>query len=162
MLDNETWKEIPGYETLYWVSDFGRIRNRCVIMKPTANRYAQVGLSKYDHREMHYVHRLVLNAFVGECPTGMAARHFPNRDPLDNRLVNLQWGTPKQNQADRKVHGTMLCGEKHHSAKLSKIDIKKIRKYRGILDAVTVSKLFCVSHPHIYHIWNRKRWRHIP
>src|SRR5262245_4498725 len=60
-------------------------------------------------------------------PEGMQCRHFPNRDPSDNRLDNLQWGTSKQNAADKVVHGTLALGARHGSAKLTAEDVQSIR-----------------------------------
>lgn len=67
----------------------------------------------------YYVHRLVLEAFVGPCPEGMEARHFPDRDPTNNCVWNLGWGTHTQNMADREQHGTKLEGGNHPSTKLT-------------------------------------------
>ena len=48
----------------------------------------------------HYVHRLVLEAFVGPCPEGMECRHLEG-DTANNALSNLAWGTPQENAADK-------------------------------------------------------------
>jgi hypothetical protein len=53
------------------------------------------------------VHRLVLEAFVGPCPIGMQCRHFPDPNPANCNLKNLQWGTPMENTEDKRVHGTL-------------------------------------------------------
>jgi hypothetical protein len=67
-----------------------------VRLKPSSS-----GRSKFPA-----VHRLVLEAFVGPCPEGKEARHFPDRDPRNNRLDNLSWATRTTNQRDRDFHGT--------------------------------------------------------
>ena len=76
------------------------------------------------------VHRLVLFAFVGPCPKGMECRHFPDRDPTNNKLENLSWGTRKQNANDRNYHNTDNKGERNGSAKLTWGNVRKIRKKR--------------------------------
>lgn len=53
------------------------------------------------------VHRLVLEAFSGVCPTGLEARHL-NGDRKDNRLCNLAWGTREENIEDKKRHAECL------------------------------------------------------
>lgn len=52
-----------------------------------------------------YIHRLVLEAFVGPCPQGMECRHFPDPDPRNNNLSNLRWGTRSENVSDRALQG---------------------------------------------------------
>lgn len=47
--------------------------------------------------ESRFVHRMVLEAFVGPRPEGMVAMHL-NNDRADNRVENLRWGTLSENQ----------------------------------------------------------------
>lgn len=116
----ELWKpiaEAPGYE----VSDLGRVRcwnprNHVAhapaeprLLKPDIHLgYLRVKLGKHGPRR--WVHRLVLEAFVGPRPPGAVARHVQTNDPTDNRPCNLAWGTHKENTADRVRHGTSARG----------------------------------------------------
>ncbi len=52
-----------------------------------------------------YVHRLVLEAFVGPCPPGMVACHYDGNS-ANNAVSNLRWDTQAGNIADKKRHGT--------------------------------------------------------
>nr|WP_255481829.1 HNH endonuclease [Amycolatopsis sp. SID8362] len=45
------------------------------------------------------VHRAVLAAFIGPCPSGWHGCHR-NQVKTDNRLENLRWDSPKGNAAD--------------------------------------------------------------
>jgi len=74
-----------------------------------------------------YMHRLVLEAFVGPAPDGHEARHL-NGDRLDNRLVNLKWGTPHENAADKLRHGTTSAGVRNGMAKLTPAEVGLIRQ----------------------------------
>lgn len=76
-------------------------------------------------------HHLVLEAFVGKRPRGYVTRHM-NGDPLDNRVENLCWGTPKENHADSVKHGTaskppIRMGERNHMVTISDEDVSIIR-----------------------------------
>jgi hypothetical protein len=75
-------------------------------------------------------HRLVAEAFHGPAPEGMECRHLDGtRD--NNRPSNLAWGTPVENAADRRRHGTNISGERHGAAKLTAADVAEIRKRRA-------------------------------
>lgn len=131
MADNqpitETWLPIPGHEGSYEVSDQGRVRSldrrvpcdhgatrkvRGLMLKPSVTEgsdYARVNIS----RKPRNIHHLVMLAFVGPLPEGMVTRHL-NGDPLDNRLVNLRYGTYAENSADMIRHGTSFQRNKTH------------------------------------------------
>lgn len=74
-----------------------------------------------------YVHRLVLEAFVGPCPDGMECRHL-NGDRGDCRPENLAWGTRGENQLDRADHGTSNRGEAHWRSKLNSEQVSEIKR----------------------------------
>lgn len=59
--------------------------------------YLRVRIYGRDYK----VHRLVLETFVGKCPPGMQGDHI-NRNRTDNRLENLRWVTPAENNRNRK------------------------------------------------------------
>lgn len=123
---NETWEPIPTV-TGYEASDLGRIRSvdrvvQCSGLKgdyvkhlrgkiltphPTRGGYLSVSPS----RRTLLVHRLVLEAFVGPRPDGMHGLHR-NGNHLDNRLLNLAWGTASENLFDQVRHGTHYLAQR--------------------------------------------------
>jgi hypothetical protein len=72
--------------------------------------YSVVCLKVGARKKRFHVSRLVLQAFVGPCPPGMQACHFPDRTKTNNKLRNLRWGTAKDNARDRDIHGTTRRG----------------------------------------------------
>jgi hypothetical protein len=139
----ERWRDVVNYEGRYRVSDRGRVKSvawtvrssdghvyqvRGRVLSPRANRrgHLHVGLSKDGARRMWAVHRVVLLAFRGPPPPGMECRHFPDRNPANNRPENLQWGTRAENVADMVVHGTAPIGERNASAKIKDVDVGAI------------------------------------
>ena len=131
----ETWKSIPGYEDLYEVSDKGNVRSllkrtkstsvkleKPLILSPckTKDGYLFVRLFNKDSGKNFRINRLVLFAFVGECPEGYYAVHLNGKSD-DNRLENLKYATPTENQLHRFIHGTI-------SSKFSVDVVKKIRR----------------------------------
>lgn len=120
----EEWKPIPGYEG-YEVSNHGRVRSldRTVQLKDGRTRrqkgralkpwviqgYLYVSLYKGRKVKKKRIHRLVLEAFVGPCPEGMECLHGDG-NPANNRLDNLRWASPSDNNLDTVKHG------RHHNA----------------------------------------------
>jgi hypothetical protein len=70
-----------------------------VLQQSSQGRYLVVTLYRDGRPKSVSVHRLVLLAFVGPCPDGLEGLHWDD-DPANNRLSNLRWGTPGDNQRD--------------------------------------------------------------
>lgn len=116
----------------------------------------------YIRRKRRWVHLLVLEEFVGSRPDGCFARHFPDRTPTNCRLENLSWGTRKENEADKKIHGTAKFGSSSPAAKLTESDVAEIRSMaQAGVGSVTISKRFAVGERTIRKIVSGKLWRHI-
>src|SRR3990167_7189777 len=102
---NESWRDIPGYENLYQVSSFGRVKRlshfsinrgnrhflKEIIMKTpiTGNGgYPRFNARKEGKSTHLFVHQAVLLAFVGKPCGGQEVRHLDG-SPLNNNLHNL-------------------------------------------------------------------------
>lgn len=108
------------------------------------------------------VHRLVLEAFVGPCPPGMEARHFPDRNPANNALTNLSWSTHADNEADKIQHGTQLVGVRHPNAVLNDDKVREIRRLHSQgARFVDIAKQFGISSSTARDVASRKRWKHV-
>lgn len=105
-----TFKTVADFPN-HMVGDDGSVweltEDRWVRIQPRIGTtgYLSVNLRWGGSKRNVAVHRLVLETFVGPCPPGMECRHVPDFDPANNRLDNLQWGTPKENQNDKRIHG---------------------------------------------------------
>lgn len=109
------------------------------------------------------VHRLILLVFVGPCPRGMQACHFPDRNPANNKLENLRWDTPKANQADSFKHGTRVMGEASPNAKLDPDKVRAIRSEyaTGKTTLSSLGKKYSVNLTLIHRIVKRLSWAHV-
>ena len=104
-LKNELWKEIPGYEGLYQVSNLGRVwsikRQRILIPQPTYNGYNRVGLfAKNGKLKNERVGRLVALTFIPN-PEGLPQVDHINSCRTDDRVENLRWVSSKENNRHR-------------------------------------------------------------
>lgn len=120
-LPGEVWREVPGWEGLYFVSSLGRVWSKprfkvrggfrqLHVNKRTG--YISVGLGGY-YSKSYAVHQLVTLAFLGPCPPGQEVRHLDgNRQ--NARLDNLAYSTHAENMTDRRRHGTDPQANKTH------------------------------------------------
>lgn len=170
----EVWRPVVGYEGLYEVSNLGRVRRlpgktwngRVWVSREGQLRklqiaktgYLAVDLKRAGVRKTFTVHTLVLTAFVGPRPAKYECRHL-NGVRTDARLCNLAWGTPRQNDEDRKRHGTFVQGEKHGAAKLTEEEVRQIRSLSCTHQVI--AERFNVSQSLVSMIRSRKRWRHV-
>jgi hypothetical protein len=182
---SERWLPVPieGCEGYYEVSDLGRARSldhraqwrgqgwyvkrgRILKATPTTRGYLHVTVSSFrDGKRKHLtplIHRLVLEAFVGPCPEGQEARHGPGGQ-LDNRLVNLCYGTKVQNAQDKRRDGTYVEGTISVNAKLTEDIVRECRsRYAaGDGDTVSLAREFGVSQYTMWRAIHRKAWQHV-
>lgn len=109
-IDNEHWKDIDGYDGLYQVSDFGRVRSlkfgKTRIRKPIIDRYGylQVGLCKDGKERKFKVHRLVAQAFIPNDDETKTIINHRNSIRDCNRVDNLEWCDYQYNNTYNDIH----------------------------------------------------------
>lgn len=148
-------KGFPGYRVGNDGSAWRKHRLEWKRMKGRiVSGYRYINLSSAGNKQVSIsIHRLVLSAFIGQCPDGMQCCHN-NGIKTDNRVANLRWDTPKANQADRSAHGTACSGERHPRAKLTAADVEAIRTAfsKRTARAASLAAKFGVSQACIYKI----------
>lgn len=105
----EVWKDIPGYEGIYQVSNLGRvkglkrkseagrnIREKIMRTPKKSNGYLTVGLFKEGKQKTKDVHRLVAETYIEANDAKNEVNHI-NGDKRDNRVTNLEWCDRSQN-----------------------------------------------------------------
>ena len=103
MNQEEQWRVIEGYEN-YMISNLGNvwsITNK-KMLNPTdnGNGYKRVHLCSHGEKKRISVHRLVVQAFIGEIAEGLEVNHI-NHNRADNRLINLEIISHSENLRDR-------------------------------------------------------------
>lgn len=169
MPEYETWRCAVGYESGYLVSDAGRVwslKSKKILKTTYAGRYPFVTLSQPGCNERGfkpgYIHRMVLEAFVGPCPPGMQCRHLDG-NTRHFWLSNLCWGTPKSNCEDKVRHGTQARGEKVCGSKMTAADVLRMREMyeTGAYSFTDLGRIFGVSNVAATNAVRRYTWTHI-
>lgn len=182
MLENEIWKDIAGYEGLYEVSSFGRVRSmprnipktRYGQMVPTlysgkllsgTNRlgYRAVLLYREKASKHFLIHRLVAVAFIPQVEGKPQINHI-NGIKDDNRVSNLEWVDASENQLHAIALGLVdhshMKGANNTGAKLTADDVIQIR---SLLQAGKKSNelaaKYRVSTSCIYKIKHGLKWK---
>lgn len=114
------------------MSTFGNVRrigkDNNLVQCRSGKSYLAVSLSQEGSTTNHRVHKLVLETFYGPAPFDGAVIMHNDGNPENNRIKNIRWGTPFENQADRERHGTKTRGSDVKTSKLKEEDIPVIRQ----------------------------------
>jgi HNH endonuclease len=126
----------------------------------TGYGYVCVILTHRDYEPFQTsAHALVCKTFHGQKPSDdYEVRHL-NGIKTDNRPSNLAWGTRLENSHDKIRHGTSNKGITNGRAKLTLVDVVKIRKLREhghTLDYI--ADAFSVSRSNVRCIVTRETW----
>lgn len=182
---NEEWKDIPGYEGYYQVSNLGRVRSldRAVrgggrnpgtvflpgrILKPRKHSrgYLRMTLSKEGINSEFYIHRLVCTVFFGGIPKDREINHI-NGNKTDNRISNLEIVTRRQNTHHAvhvlKTNNIGASGGRNPAVKLKEKDVLEIRRLyaTGKYTQRKLAKIYGVCFQNIHQIVRRKGWKAI-
>ncbi len=140
-MSEEIWKQVIGHER-YEVSNHGRVRSLWAqryerpvpkILKQTVgpNGYPYISVSQNYVTQKKYVHRLVVEAFIGPAPDGHECAH-QDGNRKNPRLENLLWMTAKDNSGQKEGHGTILRGEKAPWSVLTERQVRLILRMQKL------------------------------
>lgn len=112
-LPNEEWRDIPGYEGLYQVSNMGRVKSLDRTITRSDNKvffipgkirkpqlwgagYQMIRLVNNNIAKMFTIHRLVALAFIPN-PNNLPYVNHKDENRCNNKLSNLEWCTHSYN-----------------------------------------------------------------
>ena len=101
---NEVWKDVPGFEGRYQISNLGNVMSldyrhtgkphlmaQCTVMG-----YKMIRFKAKGRNEMYKVHRLVAMAFIPN-PNNYKQVNHKDENKTNNVVDNLEWCTAKYN-----------------------------------------------------------------
>ena len=113
----EIWRPIPGYEGLYEVSSYGRVRSldrfivdslghrrfyKGKVLSPIKDKYGYLSV-KLQKGNKHNIHRIVAQVFIENIDNLPQVNH-KDENKSNNRVDNLEWC----DQAYNNLYGTRL------------------------------------------------------
>ena len=146
---DEIWKDIEGFEGLYQVSNFGRVKcleHKCpgryglrtvkehlMVQVRGSKGYSYVSLSNMDRGRTFTVHRLVAKAFIPN-PDNLPCVNHKDENKANNNVNNLEWCTSLYNNTYNNVHLKRKRYTHKYQYELDKI-LKNVRDILLKIDA---------------------------
>lgn len=126
----EIWRDVNGYEGLYQVSNYGRVKSLAkngrkeLILKLSKTIWGYLDIQLYKNGRNHHerIHRLVAKAFIPN-PNNLPQVNHIDLNRQNNRVDNLEWCDVQHNY----WHTRSLTGKNQRpSHKVRCIETNKI------------------------------------
>lgn len=182
-LEGEEWRDVVGWEDLYSISNFGRLKTKeKYLNSPNCKRgirfipekmirarvYNSGHLRATLHREnkcvTKLVHRLVAEAFLPRIEGKNWVNH-KDCNKLNNQVDNLEWCTPSENVQHAWANGRMpiIRGEDKINAKLTEEQVIEVRRVYALggISQDKLALLYSVKRGCIKSIVENKSWKYL-
>lgn len=164
------WLTRPG-EALAYVDKILAMETDDCVTWPFGRSPSGYGYVTDPHHRTSHIHvsRLVCEIKYGPAPSDFheAAHNCGNGHLACCNWRHVRWATPKENQADKVVHGTHNRGERSAAAKLTANQVREIRQKAvereypkvGVLSGL--AQEYKVGSSNIHAIIHRRTWAHL-
>ena len=177
---NEIWVPIFGYEGLYEISNYGRVKSlkrfnpksgkggrwypeRMISIRSDKDGYLIANLCKDGKNKLCKVHRLVLSSFEKQ-DLNLQVNHIDG-NKQNNRLDNLEWVTCSENIKHAwRIGLNNQDGSRNRMAKLTEekiLEIVELFKTTNLSDRKIADMYDIKSDETIRSIRKRKAWTHV-
>ena len=173
-LEGEVWRWIKGYENLYQISNFGRVKSfprngtgkEIKILRPRVTQfgYLRVYLYKNNRKKFVAIHRLVAEAFIPN-PENKPEVNHKFGVKFDCYFENLEWTTKAENNEHSIKMGLPKFGVERAVSKLNSEQVRWIRNnykpYDKKYGITAMAKKFNVGTSTIMRVINGKTYKNV-
>lgn len=148
----EIWRDIPNYEGLYQISNFGRVKSLSkyhsrkeivMILRDNMYGYLTVGLSKNNKTKRIKVHKLVMDSFNHD---RSIFKYAPNENISDIDLNKLEINHIDGNKHNNNVANLEWCTKSYNSIHSYKNKLhKNIPVNQFSLNGELIKTWFCAK-----------------
>jgi len=134
--DDEEWRSVVDWETLYEVSNYGRVRRDGKLLKlkmSGTTPYHYVNLCNGSLSIYKTVHRLVATAWLPNPSYKPCVDHIDGNH-INNHISNLRWATRSENQQNKRSKKLFKGVIIHRGKWQAQIMIDGIQSYLGVCD----------------------------
>lgn len=172
----EIWRDVIGFEGIYQVSNYGKIRSldrvdargrkryaKEIALSFSGDGYGRVGLHKNKKRYKFLVHRLVAQCFLESIEGKDEVNHIDGIKS-NNHVTNLEWCNRHDNIRHSFDNNLVRRerGENLYNAKLSAEKVIEARKmYAQGVPLSHIAKIYEVNEKTITLAIKKKSWTHV-
>jgi hypothetical protein len=167
----EIFKDIPGYEGHYQISNYGRVKSlksgkrfgKILIPQMNEKGYLKIPLSNGITKKTCKIHRLVALTFLPIPTKDKTTVNHKNWNKLDNYINNLEWATHQENidHAKKNKLFNNPHSENSHNAKLKNEEVFELKNLyiSGLYSQRALARKYGVHPSTIYLILKNKSWQ---
>lgn len=166
----EIWKDIKGYEGLYQISSFGRVKSlerkvkarynyqlikeKIRKLNKTTAGYLYVVLSKKGVNQTHLVHRLVAEAFLQKNEENLECINHIDENKENNSITNLEWCSYQYNNTYKNIHLRRNLDAQKKIIIQYDLDMNEIKRWNSLSE---IPKVLNISISNVIACCNYKR-----
>ena len=149
-------------ELMRWISRHLNYNGERCLIWPFARCSRSGSAQMTINRKTVNPARVICGMLYGQAPSlkHEAAHSCGNGHEGCVHPQHVRWATHRENEADKRLHGTAPQGERHGSAKLTSQQVHQIRLSKE--SCSIAGKRYGVSFSMIARIRRREAWSHIP
>jgi len=172
-IEDEIWKEVPGSNSRYFVSNYGRLKsfkykkNGAILKCGEVNGFKLVYIDYNEKkRQRIYLHKLLAEIWLPKPSEKHTFVTHLDGNLKNNHISNLAWMTKEElDEHHRQLSSKIPPSERKKIITYSKLKVRDVIAIKKMLQKgvqnVDIAKMFCISDMQVTRIKRGENWGHI-